>query len=456
MPAREPGVMATESGTHLPWDPRNTYVVGHQRPDTDAIGSALGYAWYLSATGLKDVVSARAGQVGRQALFALERFGQPQPTLLTSVSPTFRHVAEPQETVLASSPVWEAVRRLKAGVRMVPVVGATDRPLGGVGPSSLVRHYGSTPGEPGGPGGDFGSVTCQDALEELPVFRTGDRISDFRASVLRSDSDDYLVTDEQGVYAGLATRQRILGPPRAELVLVDHNELSQAVHGADEARIVAVLDHHRLGNPATALPISFVVEPVGSASTLVGEQCRASSLEPPAGIAGMLLSGLLSDTLVLRSPTTTERDRTAALWLAALCGEDVARYGEELLLASPGLLGRSPDEIIDADRKAYQMGGRTVSIGQVEVSGLQELPELLDGLLAALADRRDREGLALSSLMVTDVVTGRSRLLCQADRQIASALPFPRLSDYEYDLGPIVSRKKQLVPVVHSLLEGTS
>src|SRR5262249_45479623 len=151
-----------------------------------------------------------------------------------------------------------------------------------------------------------------------PVFAAGAWISDYRAIALRSESDDFPVTDDAGRYAGMATRPHILEPPRARLILVDHNELSQAVAGADQAQIVAVLDHHRLGNPQTAAPISFVVEPVGSTCTLVAEQCRRRDLTPPAGLAGILLSGILSDTLVFRSPTAGDRDRAAADWLAGL------------------------------------------------------------------------------------------------------------------------------------------
>jgi manganese-dependent inorganic pyrophosphatase len=290
-------------------------------------------------------------------------------------------------------------------------------------------------------------------MEALPFFRARDRISDHRSALLRSDGDDFLVVNEAGRYLGVATRGRLLQPPRARLVLVDHNELGQAVAGAEEAQIVAVLDHHRLGNPPTALPIPFTVEPVGSTCTLVAEQCRARALPPPAPLAGMMLSGILSDTLVFRSPTATERDRTAAGWLAGLCQADITRYGEELLQASPGLGARDAGEIVDADRKSYQIGGKAVSIAQVEVTGLQELPQRRDELLPALQERRERESLALMCLMITDVVAGRSRLLCQGERSIRDALPFGRVDEHEWDLGEIISRKKQLVPTLSGVLE---
>jgi manganese-dependent inorganic pyrophosphatase len=216
---------------------------------------------------------------------------------------------------------------------------------------------------------------------------------------------------------------------------------------------VGVLDHHRLGNAPTAAPILVVVDPVGSTSTLVAELCRARDLLPPPRIAGLLLSGVLSDTLTFRSLTTTERDRTAAGWLAERAGVETEPFGAELLNASPGLAGRTPAEILEADRKSYQMGGRAVSIAQVEVTLMQELPERREELLAALEALREREGLALACLMVTDVVTGRSRMLARGDSPLLAQLPFRRVDEGEWDLGPIVSRKKQLVPALVAVLE---
>jgi manganese-dependent inorganic pyrophosphatase len=236
-------------------------------------------------------------------------------------------------------------------------------------------------------------------------------------------------------------------------VLVDHNELSQAVPGADQAEIVGVLDHHRLGNAPTAAPIPFVVEPVGSTCTLVAEECRLRQLEPPRGLAGMLLSGILSDTLGFRSPTTTPRDSRMGEWLAGLAGVHASDYWEELLRSAPGLAGRAPAEVLEADRKSYEMGARKVTIAQVEVAGLHELPASRQALLEALEVLRTREGQDLACLMVTDVTAGRSRLLCRGDTAILRALPFARGGTEEWDLGDIVSRKKQLVPALYSLLQ---
>jgi manganese-dependent inorganic pyrophosphatase len=290
-------------------------------------------------------------------------------------------------------------------------------------------------------------------VEELPTVPAGDRIRDRRGALLRGGGEEFLVIGEDGHYLGTASRRCLLEPPRARLILVDHNELSQAVTGADEAEIVGVLDHHRLGNASTASPIPFVVEPVGSTSTLVAEACWQEHAAPPADIAGLLLSGILSDTLAFRSPTVTNRDRRAADWLAGLSKIEIPEYGRHLIQASPGLVDRSADEILDGDRKNYEMAGKAVSIAQVEVTGFGELPDRKPDLLGALDARRAQESLALICLMVTDVVTIQSRLLCRGEAAILGSLPFARQDESEFDLGRIVSRKKQLVPALQSAIE---
>jgi Inorganic pyrophosphatase/exopolyphosphatase len=432
------------------WDPEITYVVGHQRPDADAIASALGYAWLLTASGYDKVRAGRAGHYGEQTRFALERFQVSPPALLTGIAPMFGHIAQPQAVVLPDAPLSAAMARLAAGEQVIPVVDADRRAAGVVTPLGLARAFSRTVSDE-----ERGRApTCREISESIPTFRERDRVSDHRAALLRVEENHFLVVDADGYYVGIATQRSILQPPRAKLILVDHNELSQAVAGADEAQIVGVLDHHRLGNPPTAEPIPFVVDPVGSTSTLVAERCRDRALNPPRGIAGMLLSGILSDTLVFRSPTAGARDRAAAAWLAHICGVEIGRFGEELLHASPGLGARTVVEILDGDRKTYDMSGLAISIGQVEVTGMQELPQRAEELVAEMALRQAREGLAMICLMVTDVVTGRSRMLCQGNNRLLAALPFARLSDVEFDLGDIVSRKKQLVPTLYTVAEG--
>jgi manganese-dependent inorganic pyrophosphatase len=429
------------------WEPGITYVIGHQHPDTDAVAAALGHAWYLNALGDESVRAARAGELSEQTLFALERSGQAAPQLLTDAAPTFGHAAQWEGPVAPEAPLSDAIAKLSEEERVVPVVEAEGRPLGVVTPLMLARASSDGP--------DTLRRPCRNLVEMVPTFSGRVRVSDHRDALMRGDADEFLVIDDAGRYLGMVTRGRLLEPPQARLILVDHNEITQAVPGAEEAEIVAVLDHHRLGNPPTAVPIPFTVEPVGSTSTLVVEQCCERALELPVGLAGTLLSGILSDTLVFRSPTTTERDRGAADWLAGVTRMDVLAYGEELLRAGSRIAAHPAGEIVDADRKTMEFGGKSVSIGQVEVVDLHEVSARREELLTVLEERREREALALVCLMITDVIKGQSHLICRGDAPILALLPFTRVDEHEYDLGEMVSRKQQLVPALHDALEGT-
>lgn len=431
------------------WNAHTTYVVGHQRPDTDAIASAIGYAWFLTQSGYDGIRPVRCGQPGEQAQFALKRFGQNAPPFLPSVAVTFGHIAEPQVVVDPDAPLSDAMDRFSTGEQVIPVVGEDLIPVGVVTPLALARAFARRlRGDDGGR-----EPTCREIAEKVTMYRERERVSDHRNAVLRSEENSVLITDESGCYVGMAEQKELLSPPRAKLILVDHNELSQAITGAEEAEIVAVLDHHRLGNPPTAAPIPFTVDPVGSTSTLVAEKCRDRALEPPRSIAGMLLSGILSDTLVFRSPTTSARDRAAAAWLANVCRLEMHQYGAELLHAASGLAAKSPDTILDGDRKTYEMAGFQIAIAQVEVTGMQELPARVPELIVAMDERVTRENFALLCLMITDVVTGESHMLVRGNSRLIAGLPFAHLGDSLYDLGDIVSRKKQLVPALVGILE---
>jgi manganese-dependent inorganic pyrophosphatase len=441
--------MPLSTDRHEFWDASLTYVIGHQRPDTDSIASALGYAWLLQQTGHPEAQATRCGQPGEQTRYALDRFQQAPPRLLTDVAPTFHHVLEKRAPVAPDAPLSAALDRLAGGEHAIPVANGDGQPRGVVTPLGVARAYARSLAG----GANCQTPVCGEVAENIPTFQSRAKVSDHRHAVLRADHSEFLIVDDRGLYEGIATQRRLLQPPRARLILVDHNELSQAVAGAEEAEIIGVLDHHRLGNPPTAAPIPFTVDPVGSTSTLVAEHCRARRMTPPRPIAGVLLSGILSDTLVFRSPTTHERDFDAADWLGGVCRIDVLLYGEELLRASPGLSTRTVDDIIDGDRKEYEMGGLRVSIGQVEVTGMQEVPQQREGLLQVMEERRNRENLALIALMITDVVTGKSHLLARGERNIVDALPFHRVNEDEFDLNDIVSRKKQLAPAVQDAIE---
>jgi len=284
----------------------------------------------------------------------------------------------------------------------------------------------------------------------LPAKAT---VAEVRGSVERSTQPVFPVVGDDGRLAGMAFKTDVLNPPRPQLVLVDHNELGQAVAGAEEAEIVEVLDHHRLGGGLTSTqPIRFVNEPVGSTCTLVARQFRAAGIDPGRGIALCMASGIISDTLHLRSPTTTDVDRDVLAWLGTQCGIDLAEHAREFFAVGSALRSKAPGDVIREDCKEFTEHGVRFSISQIEETGFDLFWERKEDLRAALEDYSVRQRLDFSALLVTDVVSNGSVLLLSREPDGWEEINYPRLDRGLYELEHVVSRKKQLLPLVARLL----
>jgi len=442
------------------------YVIGHVNPDTDSIASAMGYAWLLHERDGSETVAARAGAINPQTAWILRRLGMEPPLLLNDASPRFESVARRLDTTTPEHPLSEAWAIANRTWGVAPVVQENGFPYGLVtGPSLfgfLSQMVGAHPQRQEMRLADILEVpTAQACNTRVPHFKQSGRIRDSLNRILREEGDDFLVVDEEGIYVGVCRQRDVLNPPRLKVILVDHNEARQALGALEEAELLEILDHHRLGNPSTHIPIRFSVDVVGSTSTLVSERIESAGLSAPPALAGLLLAGLLSDTLILTSPTTTERDHKAAERLARwafvkngpLAGLDLQIYGQQVLQAGSGLSSRDPDEVVNTDMKLYEAGGFRFAIAQVEVTDLLQLEEHLKNLSEALHHLRERRGLDFAMLMVTDVVLGSSRLLLENPPGELNDLPYPSQTDGTRLAEGVVSRKKQLLPVVLGLLE---
>lgn len=420
-------------------------VIGHRRPDLDSIAAALGYAAYLRDEG-QSAEAGRTGPPDEQSEWALRRFGLEPPALHLDVAPTFATIARKTAPAAPQATVGEIFTRIANGERAVPIVGADGRPVALCDARDCLRGLART--------GTLSPILDSERVGPA-TFRASDRVGDRRTAVVRAEADDFLVVADDGRYLGVAARGDILAPPRRRLVLVDHNEMGQAVPGADHAEIVEVLDHHRLGNPQTAFPIPFTIDVVGATATLVEERWRARGRDLPPALAGVLLCAIMSDTLAFRSPTCTDRDRAAAARLGARAGiADVAAFGEEVIVAGAGLGTRHPDEIVGEDFKEFETPAGRLVVSQAEVKALHEADARAPELSEALERLRERRSAALAALLLTDPVRGRSRLLVRGDCRLASRLPYARAGDGPLlDAGEIVSRKKQLVPALLAALE---
>jgi manganese-dependent inorganic pyrophosphatase len=277
-----------------------------------------------------------------------------------------------------------------------------------------------------------------------------------RPQVFRSSQTIFPVMDGQKVL-GVLSKSDLVNPPQPQIVLVDHNELAQAVEGAGEADIVEVLDHHRLGGSLTSTrPITFRMEPVGSTCTLVARMFRQAGIDPTPGIALCMASGMISDTLYLRSPTTTDTDRELLQWLQTFCSVDLADFANDFFGVGSALQSCTPEQVVREDCKEFEENGCRFSISQIEEIGSDLFWERKDDLAKALQDLANERRLEFSALLVTDISSNGSLLLISREPDGWEDINFPELEENLYRLDSVVSRKKQLLPLIISLLESGS
>lgn len=273
---------------------------------------------------------------------------------------------------------------------------------------------------------------------------------------LKSNRDQVLfpVCDpETNHLLGVFSRADLVNPERPRLILVDHNEFSQAVTGAEEAEIIEVLDHHRLsGNLVTKEPIQFINKTVGSTCTIVGSAFRGHGLEPSRGIAVCICAGIISDTLNLTSPTTTDEDRSVLEWASGIAGVDVDRFKDGFFSAGSVLRGGNFEDAVGSDRKEFEESGYRVSISQVEEIGFDYFWPAREVLQEELRRLMREHQLDLACLMITDITLNDSLLLIEAPPEVREKIGYPRKDSHLFVLKGVVSRKKQLFPFIGSLL----
>ncbi len=252
---------------------------------------------------------------------------------------------------------------------------------------------------------------------------------------------------------GVISRSDLVNPERPKLILVDHNEFSQAVSGADEAEIIEVMDHHRLsGNLVTKEPIQFINQTVGSTCTIVGNSFRSYGITPDKSIALCICAGIISDTLNLTSPTTTDIDRSVLEWASEISGIDVDKFKEFFFSAGSVLRGNDTKGAVGSDRKEFEESGYKLSISQVEEIGFDYFWPSREALQDELRNLIVEQSLDFACLMVTDITRNDSLLLIEASPEIRQKISYPKKDSHLFTLKGVVSRKKQLFPYLSSVL----
>ena len=286
--------------------------------------------------------------------------------------------------------------------------------------------------------------------DNLITFHLGDFTDQIKEIMSKKRYRDFPVLDKRGAYIGTISRRNLLNARKRALILVDHNEVSQAVDNVENAEILEILDHHKIGTLQTINPVFFRNQPVGSTSTIVYEMYRENNVEIPKTIAGLLASAILSDTLIFRSPTCTMMDRMAAEHLAKIAGIEPEEYARKMFRAGSDLKNRTPEEIFYTDFKTFEVNEETIGIGQITSMDEEELADIRDRIKPFIEKAYEQHGLSLAFFMLTNIIDESTTMICygkHAQELLESAFGVA-VEDHIAKMPGIVSRKKQVVPVI--------
>lgn len=277
--------------------------------------------------------------------------------------------------------------------------------------------------------------------ENLIVFNENDYVDDIKEVMLNHNFRFYPIVDKDNKFLGLVSKGHLLNPTRKNVVLVDHNEYAQSADGIEQANIVEVIDHHKLGGISTDVPLSFRIMPVGCSCTVIYNMYKENNVEVPYEIAGLLLSAILSDTLLFKSPTTTELDKKACEELSKIAKVDMEKYAMDMFKCGTSLDEFSIEQIVNMDFKEFNMSGKRVGIGQVFTLDIDSIFAKKDEFLSYI-NSTDYDILILA---ITDIIKEGSYLIYKAPDNVISSAFNVDASQGVFAEG-VVSRKKQLVP----------
>jgi manganese-dependent inorganic pyrophosphatase len=297
------------------------------------------------------------------------------------------------------------------------------------------------------------AAPCRAYMENDPLAITLEYLLDDASEQIKEiHYGAAVVIDAERRPVGLITRSDLVNPPRRRVLLVDHAEQAQSVPGVEDAEIVEILDHHHIGSIETSVPVTATFDPVGSTATLVIERFRNNGMEPKHSTAMMLLGAILSDTVILNSPTTTERDHAVVSYLERVLALDAEELGREMFEATADVSEVSAEDIVSRDAKQYEVsGGHTICIAQIEVVGKALLDRKAE-LLEAMRKERERRGLQLYALMITDVLSKGTDMLVAGDVTTVARSFGAQAADSTIELPGVMSRKKEVAPKLLSTL----
>ncbi len=290
--------------------------------------------------------------------------------------------------------------------------------------------------------------------ENVTVFRITDFVDDVREIMQQNRAPSYPVVDENDCVIGMLTRYHLLNHARKRVILVDHNEPEQSVPGLEQSELLEILDHHRLGDIQTRSPVSIRMEPVGSTTTIVASMFFEHGVTPGKSLAGLITAGIVSDTVMFKSPTCTEKDKRMAYRMAQLAGINLDQLGVEIFSAASDIEGKTPEELLFNDYKEFSLGDKKVAIGQVTCMNTDDLDSVEDDIIKGMEKVLEEKELNMMLFMETDIIKEGTKLLFvgpDAPSLIADAFHSP-VDENALFLSGVMSRKKQIVPAVSAVL----
>lgn len=421
-------------------------IVGHRNPDNDAICAAVGYAHLKNELARRAVgegeepgmafFPGRLGPLPPESAWVLERNGIPAPEVVAHVHPRVVDVMTPNPiSVRFDTPLIEAGRLLrKHNVRALVVTNEDGTYRGLISTRMIAERFVSATDVMEG-SVETTTVETKKAVVDDLIASLSQPVDDMietdvltleEGGLLKEAIDDLLasalreavVLDENGFAIGIVTRSDVAVAPKRKVVLVDHNDVRQAVAGIEDAEVIEIVDHHRIGDVTTSAPIKFINMPVGSSATIVAMEYRRLNVEIPRSIASVLLSAILTDTVLLKSPTTTDYDRDHVAYLAKIAGVDPMEYGMEVFKCRGDEKDMPIEKLVAADSKEFQTGDYTVLIAQHETVDLDAVMSREDEIRAHMRMLLEAHGYEFVLLMVTDILKEGSLFVVEGNRRI--------------------------------------
>ena len=440
------------------------YIIGHKNPDIDSIAAAIAYKVYKQSTEKGLYLAAAASELNEELKWLLAYLNFESPLIINDVGTRVEDLLDDgppvytgSDTTLVELGNFMRTNKLKT----IPVLDEKQRFLGLITIGDIAMLFMDALGT--GREIERSPEILKKLLEQksgnimktrdLILFEPQEKVDEARKNMLATRFRNYPVVNDENRYLGMISRYNLLQMKRKQVILVDHNEKKQAVDGIEEAEILEIIDHHRVGDLQTLWPIYFHNEPVGSTSTLVAEMFLLNQVFMTSSLASLLLSGIMSDTMIFKSPTTTAKDKRIAHELELISGIEALAWGKQLYSETDRVDKQSDEEVVSEDLKEYVSGDTTFAISQVETVDLAAFAERRDNLVKTMEARCERKGYGFMCLMVTNIFEEGTEMIVAGKKRALVELAFEHENvNGGIFLQGVLSRKKQVVPVIFQML----